>query len=84
MAISNNQELYNAIQSLVDELNQMGEGRWSSALEDALSTSTVPGEILGETRLQLQTLRASQTSTRLGLDQSIDEALSYLNKILGQ
>lgn len=81
--ISNNNELYDTIQSLVGRLTAAGEEKWSSALSDALSISTVPGEVLGETRLQLQRLRASSVATQLRLEQQVDEGIRYLNDILG-
>ena len=81
MTILNNTDLYAAVRSLSDELRVAGEQRWRAALDDALSISSVPGEILGETRLQLQRLRASQVA--IPLKWRVDEALSYLDEILG-
>ena len=80
--INNNRDLYDIIRRVRDSLREAGEEEWSSALDDALSVSSVPGEILGETRLQLQRLRAAQVANQLGLNGLIDEALAYLNQIL--
>lgn len=46
--ISNNSELYDTVRSLIRQLTAAGEVKWSFALSDALSISSVPGEVLGE------------------------------------
>ena len=81
MAIKNNEDLYTTIESLIIELRAAGEEAWSSALNDAMSISTVPGEILGEIKLQLKKLRASRVPDGLNLKSQIDEAISYLDRI---
>ena len=81
--ISDNDDLHRTIQYLSDQLRQGGENQRASALANALSISTAPGEILGESRLQLQILRSSRIPLRVGLDRSVHEALAYLDKILG-
>jgi hypothetical protein len=45
--------------------------------------STVPGEILGETRVHLERLRSDDAAIRLKIGDRIDEALLYLDRILG-
>ena len=69
--IRDNSDLYTTIKALISRLSEAGEQHWSSALDDALSISTVPGEILGETRLQLRKLQGSSISSRLGLDSKV-------------
>ena len=81
--IRNNTDLYATVQVLSNELHKAGEKQWSSALNNAMSISTVPGEVLGETRLQLQKLQTSQIPTLRAFKWQIDEALSYLDEILG-
>ena len=81
--ISNNSDLYTTIEALIHQLNAAGEQDWSSVLNDALSISTVPGEILGETRLQLRQLQETPIPSRLGGDWRVDEKLAYLDQILG-
>ena len=80
--INNNADLYDTVHSLRDKLREAGEEDWSLALDEALSISSVPGEILGELRLQLQRVRGGPVGNQLGLNGQIDEALSYLNQIL--
>jgi hypothetical protein len=80
--ILDNDELYAAISSLIDALQRGGEDRWGVALGEALSISTVPGEILGETRLQLRELRATSIPQKLGIEIVVDEAIAYLDSVL--
>lgn len=81
--LSNNSELYDTVRSLIRQLTAAGEVKWSFALSDALSISSVPGEVLGEIRLQLQRLQASSIAAQLGLEQQVNGGIRYLNDILG-
>jgi hypothetical protein len=83
MRLSTNSDLYGSIRVLSLELQSSGERGWSSALDEALSISTLPGEILGELRLRPRKLSSSNIPVRLGLERQIDEALSYLDHVLG-
>lgn len=80
--IKSNDDLYASVRAISSELSRLGENEWSSALAEAISISTVPGEILGETRLQLRRLRATNIPANFGLEGRIDEALYYLDSIL--
>ena len=81
--ISNNSELYDAVEKLGKALQNAGQQQWSQSLNDALSISSVPGEILGEIRLQLRNLKETEISDHLGLTPQLSEALGYLEQILG-
>jgi hypothetical protein len=81
--ISNNCELYDAVEKLSKALQNAGQQQWSQSLNDALSISSVPGEILGEIRLQLRNLKETEISDHLGLTPQLSEALGYLEQILG-
>ncbi len=80
--INSNASLYNAVRAISEDLLNAGENEWSCALLDAMEISTVPGEVLGELRLQLEKLGRSDVSERLQLRGRIDEALRYLNAVL--
>jgi hypothetical protein len=82
--ISSNADLYKTVKDLSNELRGAGEEQWSAALDDTLSISSVAGEILGETRLQLKRLLSAEVATRLGLKGQVVESLSYLDRILGR
>ena len=79
----NNTELYDTVEKLSKALQDAGQQLWSESLRDAMSISSVPGEILGEIRLQLRNLRGTQIPDRLGLNPQLSEALAYLDRILG-
>lgn len=80
--ISNNADLYETVKDLTVELRNAGEEQWSAALDDALSISTVGGEVLGKTRLQLKRLLSAGVATPLGLGGQVLEALAYLDRTL--
>jgi hypothetical protein len=80
--ITNNEDLYELIDNLSCRLRDAGETGWSDALKNALSISTVPGEILGETRLQLQKLRKTNLPNQLNLASQINDGVSYIDHIL--
>jgi hypothetical protein len=82
--ISSNADLYKTVKDLSHELRDAGKEQWSAALDDALSISSVAGEILGETRLQLKRLLSAEVATRLSLRGQVVESLSYLDRILGR
>jgi hypothetical protein len=81
--ISSNTELYVAVERLSKALQDAGQQQWGESLNEAMSISSVPGEILGEIRLQLRNLRETQIPDRLGLTPQLSEALAYLERILG-
>jgi hypothetical protein len=81
--IATNTQLYMAVEELSKALRNAGYDQWSADLSDALVISSVPGEVLGETRLQLQKLQTSQVPNLLGITCQLDEALFYLDRVLG-
>ena len=81
--ISNNNELYSLIRNLANELQLRNEIKWSDALLQALSISTLPGEILGEIRLNLRRLKATDIMSRLQCERQVEDALQYLDTMLG-
>ena len=81
--ISSNTELYVAVERLSKALQDAGQQQWGESLNDAMSISSVPGEVLGEIRLQLRNLRETQIPDRLGLTPQLSEALAYLERIVG-
>ena len=80
--ISNNAELFEVVEALRTALNNAAYQQWSDALADAMSISTVAGEILGETRLELRNLRVTNIPDVLGVRYQLEEALSYLDGVL--
>lgn len=80
--IKNNEDLFAFVRALADELRRKGMQRETVALSDALSISTVPGEVLGEIRTQLVTLRLVHSVEGLWVRDGLREALSYLERVL--
>ncbi len=80
--IQSNKALYQEINDMIDVLKASGEQEFSRKLSDALSISTVPSEILGESRLAIVELSKTDLPERLNIQSKIDESLTYLNKIL--
>jgi len=81
--IRNNADLWASIDGLMAVLSAAGEPRFAAALGRALGISSLPGEILGETRLELRRVRSSPLYSRLDVRARVDEALRYIDSILG-
>lgn len=80
--IQSNKDLYLNINKIINILNKAGEISLAKQLEDALSISTVPSEILGETRMALKKLEKTAFVENLNIKTDIKASLDYLNKIL--
>lgn len=80
--IQSNKDLYQEINIIVGILRSSGNDEFAKKLEDALSISTVPSEVLGEARLVLESLNSTKLPEQLSIKKQIEDALSYLNKIL--
>jgi hypothetical protein len=77
-----NYELFAIINEIIKALMTAGENDFSQQLEEALSISTVPGEILGEVRLRLREI-PRYILVVAQVDKKANTALKYLDKILG-
>lgn len=80
--IQSNKDLYQEINIIVGVLKLSGNNEFAEKLENALSISTVPSEVLGETRLVLENLSSTKLPEHLGIKSQVEDALNYLNKIL--
>jgi hypothetical protein len=81
--IRSNQELYGIVTELAKQLGDIGEGRLATGLRDALTVSTLPGEVLGEVRMELQRAVASSAYYRLDIRSRVDDSLRYIDSVLG-
>ena len=81
--ILSNGELYILVGELSRALRDAGEEQMASNLDDALSISTLPGEILGETRAQLMRLRAARTYQQVHFRKKVQEAIDYITAAIG-
>lgn len=81
--IQSNTELYNGVDELISSLSEAHEKSLAKALEDALSISSVAGEILGETRVQLRKVRDSSIYQRQDIRLMVEDSISYIDSLLG-
>ena len=80
--IRSNKDLYQNINKIIVELKKAGQLKYVKQLEDALSISTIPGEVLGETRLALEALESANVVDKLNIRYDIESSLEYINTIL--
>ena len=80
--IQSNKDLYQNINKIIAELKKAGQLEYAKQLEDALSISTIPSEVLGETRLALENLENANFVDNLNIRLDIKLSLEYLNRIL--
>jgi hypothetical protein len=81
--LQSNKDLYDEVDRIATALVNAGETQRATDLRECLSISTVPGEILGTLRVNLQQLRREKAPTSLQLREPIDNALRYLDRVLG-
>lgn len=75
--IKNNQELYESLGNLIRDLKN---DPWAIKLKDAMEISSVPGEILGQIRVELTAFsKGNKNSVFLGRAKEMKE---YLDMVL--
>lgn len=79
--MKNNKELFDTIREIARALRSTGSIDVANALEEALSISTVPGEILGEARLRLKGIPRSDLDGS-DLEAKVETAIRYLDTVL--
>ena len=82
--ITSNEQLYSRIRELIAVVGKAGEDTLAAKLTDALTASTLPGEILGEVRFQLQELESMELAKRLNIQSQIKEAIEHIDSVLGK
>jgi hypothetical protein len=80
MIISSNKELYDAVRTTISKLEAVGMKAAAKELQDALSISSMPGEILGETRFVLQKIENELVSKDISYE--ISSEITYINSVL--
>ena len=84
MAISNNHELYSSVREIAKALEDAGAQNLANELRQALTVSSMPGEVLGEVRLALQRVRSHEIYHRLNVRQHVDEGIEYVGRAFGE
>ena len=80
--IQSNKELYEKINKIIKELNFSNNKIFANKISNAMSISTIPSEILGESRLSLSELSKTDIPGKINIKNEVEESLAYLNKIL--
>jgi hypothetical protein len=81
VTIKTNRELFEEVEHLATTLDGSGEFDDGRRLRDALKISTLPGEILGKLRQELQRL-APNTAMSPEVGPQITEILQYIDHLL--
>lgn len=79
--IKDNQQFYQEIQSLSNELCALGYKNYDVLITDALSASTIPGEIYGNLRNVLDSL--GQETIDYNIREKVKSLICYIDSILG-
>lgn len=80
--MKDNAELFRTVDDIISYLKLSGRNDNAVRLEESLSVSTVPGEILGEIRLTILEISQERFNDQK-IEQKVTSALEYLNDILG-
>lgn len=79
--MNNNADLFKFVSELADDLRDLGESALAQKIESALYISTVPGEVRGQLRLELNEIVRRKTG--VPNRDRIVEAILYLDNVLG-
>jgi hypothetical protein len=82
-SIKDNSELYTTVRLIAGLLREAGDAESARALDCALSVSSLPGEVLGEVRAELQRASVAPALSKEEPRRMIEEALAYLDCVLG-
>lgn len=81
--LRNNDDLYMLVRELCRILSDLGGQELSEDLRDALSISSLPGEVLGEILLSLKRVRAHSIYAQCSVQGRVDEGIEYVRRVLG-
>lgn len=79
--MKDNYDLFNVVKGISRALRDTGHEALAEKIDEALSISTMPGEILGETLLQLRQL-PKEAIRKAGKESQVKTALKYLDGIM--
>jgi len=84
MAFSSNYDLYESMRKLISDLYDEGAEELAGCLSDAMSISSIAGEVLGEIRLALLKIRQHLLYKRVDIRTGVDEGIEYVDNVLGK
>lgn len=76
-------ELFEAVGELAAELRRLGDEQAARDLAGALAASTLPGEVLGEVRVELLKVEQSRAAQTVHVRAACKEAIAYIDRVLG-
>ncbi len=76
--ITSNQDLMEQANDLAEKMRQNGQLQESMKIKNALSASSMPTEIIGELRIQAQ----SMLTSNIGYREALEEICRYINSVL--
>lgn len=81
MQIDNNTALFDAVRQIINELNEAQQTDAAKQLKEALSFSSMPTEILGETRVAAQVI-LKQSNNDL-INKKLERVIQYIDNAFG-
>lgn len=84
MTVRSNQELFALVRELAGTIDNLGGPDTAKPLREALSISTLPGEVIGEVRIPLRHLRSLGVCQRQDVLHRIDQAIAYIGQAFGE
>lgn len=83
MIIKNNSDLYAAVRQLSRALEELDATKLAQDLREALSISSLPGEVLGEIGLAMKAIRGHAVYSQWQVRSRVDEGINYIDRALG-
>ncbi len=80
--ISNNKDLFERTEELIALFEKKNMKAFAQDLKNAMSSSTLPGEVLGEMRLTMEKIARTKDLSDKDICAKIEQSLQYLNKVL--
>lgn len=81
--INNNSDLYQIVRELCRILSERGSVSLSNKLSDALSISSLPGEVLGDIGLALKCIINEPVCTDTEISNRVEDIQLYLSRAIG-
>ena len=80
--ISGNHELYRTVERICQSLDESGERQVAGSLRDAMSISSIPGEVLEEIGAALNDVRRTRAYESPDMRTDVEDAINYIDRVL--
>ncbi|MEL7658877.1 MAG: hypothetical protein AAGU75_23545 [Bacillota bacterium] len=81
--MKSNLEMYQAIEKMIDSLENKYESQWSFKLKSAMFSDSTAGEIPGKIRCTLYELQTTDLPEKLKFEDEILKSLIFIDSLLG-